>query len=164
MSQRDPVDALHAALLASDGGIAGAARVVGRSPGHLHNKFSEAMPHYEVTAREAIALAKHIKTTVYAEAVAEEFGGVFLPVPAGAPSDDDVLQSYLDIIRQMGELSQEFTEARADGVIEPAEFSVIKLRGMRTIAAVAHCLRELEGMVRDLPPAHGPAQLAVVPK
>lgn len=153
MSQRDPVDVLHAALLASEGGIAGAARVIGRSPGHLHNKFSDAMPHYEVTAREAIALAKFIGSSAYAEAVCEEFGGVFLPVAEGSPSDDDVLQSYLDIIRQMGELSKEFTEARADGVIEPAEFAGIRLRGMRTIAAVAHCLRELEKMVRDLPPS-----------
>lgn len=163
MSQRDPVDVLHAALLASEGGIAGAARVIGRSPGHLHNKFSDAMPHYEVTAREAIALAKFIGSSAYAEAVCEVFGGVFLPVAEGLPSDDDVLQSYLDIIRQMGELSKEFTEARADGVIEPAEFAGIRLRGMRTIAAVAHCLRELEKMVRDLPPS-APVKLSVAKK
>lgn len=164
MSQRDPVDVLHAALLAAPGGIAAAAKVIGRAPGHLHNKFSEAMPHYEVTAREAIALAKHVGSTAYAEAVCEQFDGVFLPVATGSPSDDDVLQSYLDIIRQMGELSKEFTEARADGVIEPAEFAGIALRGRRTIAAVAHCLRELEGMVRELPPPSSPAQLVVAKK
>lgn len=156
MSQRDPIDALHAALLATEGGIVGAAKVIGRSAGHLHNKFSEAMPHYEVTAREAIALAKHAKSTAYVEAMCEAFGGAFLPVPEGAPSEDDVLQSYLDIIRQMGELSKEFTEARADGVIEPAEFDAMKLRANRTVAAIMHMVRELESMVRDLPPAPQP--------
>lgn len=151
MSQRDPIDVLHADLLATPGGIAGAAPVIGRSAGHLHNKFSEAMPHYEVTAREAIALAKHAKSTGYVEAMCDCFGGAFLVLPVGAPSDDDVLQSYLAIIQQMGELSKEFTEARADGVIEPAEFDALKLRANRTIAAVAHMVRELESMVRELP-------------
>lgn len=151
MSQRDPIDVLHAALLATEGGIAGAAKVVGRSAGHLHNKFSEAMPHYEVTAREAIALAQHAKTTAYVEAMCEVFGGAFLALPAGSPSEDDVLQSYLAIIQQMGELSKEFTEARSDGVIEPVEFDALKLRAHRTVAAVMHMVRELESMVRELP-------------
>lgn len=153
MSHRDPVDALHGVLLQMDGGIAAAAKRIGRSPGILHNKFSDAMPHYEVTAREALALADYAKTTVYAEAVCEHFGGVFLTLPGGAAGDDDVLQAYLGIIQQMGELSKEFTEARADGVIEPGEFHALKLRSHRTVAAVMHLLAELEGMVRELPTA-----------
>ena len=153
MSHRDPIDALHAVLLRMDGDITEAAKRIGRSPGILHNKFSDAMPHYEVTAREALALADYAKTTVYAEAVCEHFGGVFLTLPEGAAGDDDVLQAYLGIIQQMGELSKEFTEARADGVIEPAEFQVLKLRGHRTVSAVMRLLAELEGMVRELPPA-----------
>jgi hypothetical protein len=155
MSHRDPIDALHAVLLNLDGGISGAAKAIGRSPGILHNKFSDAMPHYEVTAREALALAEYAKTTVYVEATCEYFGGTFLPLPAGRPGDDDVLQAYLDIIQQMGELSKEFTEARADGVIEPAEFQALSLRGHRTVAAVMHMLNELGTMVRELPPTPG---------
>lgn len=152
MSHRDPIDALHAVLLATEGGISAAAKRIGRSPGILHNKFSDAMPHYEVTAREALALADYAKTTIYAEAVCEHFGGTFLALPAGSAAEDDVLQAYLGIIQQMGELSKEFTEARADGVIEPDEFEAIKLRGHRTCAAIAHMLNELQTMVRDLPP------------
>lgn len=162
MSHRDPVDALHAALLASSGGISAAAKVIGRSPGHLHNKFSEAMPHYEVTAREAIALAQHVGTTDYAQAICECFGGVFVAVPGVSPCDDDILQSYLDIVRQMGELSKELTEARADGVIEQSEFEALRLRGNRTVAAVVHMLAELERMVRELPAP--PVKLSVAGK
>ena len=151
MSQRDPVDVLHGVLLALPGGIADAARKIGRSPGILANKFSDAMPHYEVTAREALALADYAGTTAYAEAVCEHFGGTFLALPPGAPADDDVLDAYLAIIRQMGELSKEFTEARADGVIEPEEYNALQLRGHRTIAAVAHMLNELRALVREMP-------------
>lgn len=151
MSHPDPVDVLHAVLLKQPGGISGAAKHIGRSPGAMLNKFSEAMPHYEVTAREALALAEYANTTAYAEAVCEVFGGTFLALPPGQPADDDVLQAYLGIIQQMGELSKEFTEARADGVIDPEEFQALKLRAHRTVAAVMHMLNELEQMVREIP-------------
>lgn len=152
MSHRDPVDVLHSVLLASEGGISAAAKTVGRSPGVLHNKFAESMPHYEVTVREALALARWAKTTAFAEAVCEQFGGTFLPLPEGMPGDDDVLQSYLSIIERMGDLSREFTEARSDGVIEQAEFDAIKLRASRTISAIAHMVNDLAQLVREVPP------------
>lgn len=151
MSHRDPIDALHAVLIAMPGGIAAAARKIGRSPGVLHNKFSEAMTNYDVTAREALALADYAVTTVYAEAICEHFGGVYLVLPKGQAGDDDVLQSYLAIIQQMGELSKEFTEARADGLIDPEEFNALKLRGHRTMSAIQHMLAEIETTVRELP-------------
>lgn len=149
--KHDPIDSLHAELLKFPGGISAAAKLIGRSPGVLHNKFSEAMPQYEVNAREAVALAHGIKTTVYAEAICDEFDGIFMPLPQGSPADDDVLQAYLDIVQSMGDLSREFTEARADGIIEPAEFSAMKLRGQRTVSAIMHMLAELETMVREVP-------------
>lgn len=151
MSHRDAIDALHAVLIAMPGGIAAAARKIGRSPGVLHNKFSEAMTNYEVTAREALALADYAQTTVYAEAVCEHFGGVFLVLPTGQAGDDDVLQSYLSIIQQMGELSKEFTEARADGLITPDEFNAVKLRAYRTIAAIQYMVADIETTVREVP-------------
>jgi len=151
MSQHDPISVLHAAVLASKGGIAGAAKAIGRSAGVLYNKFSEANPNYEITAREALALADVIGSTLYAEAVCEHFGGVFLPMPAGAPADDDVLQSYVDIISRMGELSKEFTAAREDGVIDPSEFEVLQTRATQTVMAIMHLISDLEQLVREVP-------------
>lgn len=149
--RRDPVAVLHQDLLAAPGGIAGAARLVGRSAGVMHNKFSEAMPQYEITVREAIALAHAVSSTGFAEAVCDQFDGVFLPLPPQRPGEDDVLQAYLDIVRQMGDLAREFTEAREDGVIEPAEFAALRLRGHRTIGAIQCLLSELQLLVREVP-------------
>jgi hypothetical protein len=151
MSQRDPISVLHAAILASKGGISGAAKAIGRSAGVLYNKFSDGMPHYEVSAREALALADHLGTTLYAEAICEHFGGVFLPMPEGMPGDDDVLQSYLDIISQMGQLSKEFTDARQDGIIDPAEFEVLQTRASQTVMAIMHLMSDLQQLVREVP-------------
>ena len=147
----DPVDVLHAALLASPLGIAGAARLLGRSPGVMHNKFSEATAACEVTAREALALAKALPTTAYAEAVAGEFGGVFMALPAGLATDEELFDAYLGIVGKMGEFSVELTAARADGVVSPAEFAALELRGRQTIAALLRFLEELRVTVRDVP-------------
>lgn len=151
--KRDPVAVLHDELVATPGGIAGAARLIGRSAGVLHNKFSEAMPQYDVTLRESIALAHAINSTRFVEAVCDQFDGVFLQLPPGKPGEDDVLQAYLDIIKQMGDLSREFTEARDDGLIDPEEFASLRLRGHRSIVAIMHLLNELEGMVSEPPKA-----------
>lgn len=153
---RDPVDVLHSASKAYRDkdfgeGIAAVARRIGRSPGILHNKFSESMPSYDLMFREAMAIAHLVGGEGFVESVCGQFGGTFLPLPPGAPAEDDVLQAYLSIIQQMGELSKEFTEARADGVIDPGEFDALKLRAHRTVAAVMHMLAELEEMVRELP-------------
>lgn len=156
LSKRDPVDVLHADVLSSPGGISAAARLVGRSPGILHNKFSEAMPHYEITVREAVAISRAVYSVGFAQAICEQFEGVFLHLPDGPAGDDDVLQAYLGIIQSMGDLSREFTEARADGIIEPAEFSALKLRANRTVVSIMHLVAELEGMVRELPPKVAP--------
>lgn len=154
MSHRhDPVDALHAAVLASKLGIAGVAKRIGRSPQVLYNKFSESMPQSEPSVREALAMADAIETTVFAEAVAEHFGGVFVRLPNASGSDDGLLQDYMDIMQRLGDLAREVTEARQDGVISPEEFQAIRLRVHRSQSALAHYLAELETMVREVPPA-----------
>lgn len=153
--KRDPVRVLHDDLLGLPDGIKGAAKVIGRSVGVLYNKFSESMPDYDITLREAIALAHCVRdgsgSTRLVEAICDEFDGVFMALPQGDPGDDDVLQAYLDIMNSMGDLSREFTDARADGIIEPIEFSALKLRAQRSVAAIMHMLAELETMVRDVP-------------
>lgn len=148
---RDPVDVLHMAIKAHPDGIPGAAKRIGRSAGGLYNKLAQSMPEYDLMFREAMALAHFYSGTAFPESVAEQFGGVFFPLPAAMAGDDDVLQDYLDIVQQMGDLSREFTEARADGIIEPAEFQAMRLRAMRTVSGIMRFLADLEGMVRELP-------------
>lgn len=145
---RDPLRVLHDEIEAHEG-FKAAAKRIGRSAQVLYNQFSEEMPHYKVGVREALALAGALPSMGFIDALCEQFGGVFLGLPDAAAGEDDVLQAYLDIILQMGDLSREFTEARADGVIEPAEFAALQLRGRRTIAAIGQLLAELETQVRE---------------
>lgn len=154
-AKRDPVVVLHDDLIALPDGITGAAKCIGRSAGVLHNKFSEAMPQYEPSLRESLALAHQVREQIgslrFVESVCADFNGVFMLLPPASAGDDEVLQAYLEIMNSMGDLSREFTEARADGIIEPMEFEAMKLRAHRSVGAIMHMLAELETMVRDVP-------------
>lgn len=150
---RDPVRVLHDEIEQLPGkpaGIARAARLVGRSPGVLYNKFSEADERYALTVAEALSLghcvAHELGTVGFAEAIAEQFGGVFVPLPEGVAGVDDVLQAHLDVIERLGELSHELTAARADGLIDVAEFARVKARALRGIAAIHALVSEVESM------------------
>jgi len=149
----DPVEVLHAALMDSELGIAGAARKVGRSVQVMYNKFSDANPSNEISAREALALASAIKTDRYAQAVAQYFGGVFFKVPDGMAGDDDLFEDYLGIIKEMGELSQAFIKAKEDGEIDRPEFERLTREGYDVVAAIQHFLKDLETCVVDKPDA-----------
>lgn len=157
-AKRDPVVVLHDDLVALPDGIKGGAKSIGRSAGVLHNKFSEAMPQYDITLRESLALAQVVReasgSTRFIESMCDEFDGVYMQLPQGNPAEDDVLQAYLNIVNSVGDLSREFTDARADGIIDAMEFASMKLRAHRSVAAIMHMLAELETMVREVPKPH----------
>lgn len=130
----DPVLALHADAKHYPGGIAALARLIGRSPGVLHNKFSDSMPNYDVTDHEA-------------DAMGAVFGGLFVPLPAGEAGEADLLQAQLEMIHRFGELAHEYTESRRDGLITHDEFAALRLAGNRVVRAVYSFLKEVESQV-----------------
>lgn len=152
----DAILALHVDAKAYPGGIAALARLIGRSPGVLHNKFSDAMPNYDVTDHEADALALAIaeKTGAmgYIEAKCETFGGIFVPTLDGEAAEDDLLQAQLEMMRRFGELAVQFTEARNDGLITRDEMAVLRVAGNRVIRAVHAFLKEVESQVHEPAP------------
>lgn len=149
----DPVEALHAALLASPLGIAGGARAIGRSPQVMYNKFSESMPNNELTGREERALAEAVGGEAYVQAVCAYFGGVYLRLPEGMAGDDDLFEDYLGIIKEMGELSKEFIQAKEDGDIDADEFGRIKREGLEAVIAIQRFVADMETRVVEKPAA-----------
>ncbi|MFT4171774.1 MAG: hypothetical protein QM639_04390 [Rhodocyclaceae bacterium] len=151
----DAIQALHLDAKAYPGGIAALAERIGRSPGVLHNKFSDADDRYSITDAEADALAKAVfeKTgsRAYIEAKCPIHGGIFVALPEkGEAADDDVFAAFLRGMRSLGVLAEELTEARADGVITPDEFAAINLRARKHIATIVEALKTLETQVHDI--------------
>lgn len=133
-------------------GIATLAGMIGRSPGVLYNKFSEADERYDLTDREADALALEIRRVTgnqdYIHAKCALHGGVFVQLPEpGAAADDDVLTSLLESMRALGDMARELTEARADGLITPDEFSAYELRARRLITRVHESVQTVKAQV-----------------
>lgn len=151
--KHDGIFALHADAKNYPGGIAALARLIGRSAGVMHNKFADSMPNYEVTDREADALALSImeKTGAmgYIDAKCALFGGLFVPVLEGEAAMDDLLQSQLEMMRRFGELAGEFTEARNDGLITRDELAALRVAGNRVIRSVHAFLKEVESQVHE---------------
>lgn len=150
----DPIHALHGDAKHFPGGITALAVLIGRSAGVLHNKFSSATDQYEITDREADALATAIRTATgahgYIEAKCAVHGGVFVSLPdEGVAADDDVLSALLDSMRSLGDLARELTEARSDGLITADEFSAIELRARRHQALIQHAVSTLRTQVVD---------------
>lgn len=151
-NENDAIQALHLDAKRYPGGIAALARIVGRSAGVLHNKFSEAMPTYDITDREADALAAAIRektgSMAYIEAKCETFGGLFVPLPDGAAGESDLLQAQLQMMERFGELAREYTDARRDGLITVDEVAAMRVAGHRVITAVHAFLKEVESQVQ----------------
>lgn len=148
----DPVEALHAALLADPRGIAGFARLIGRSPQVLYNKFSESMA-AELTGREERALADAVGGDAYVQAVCAHFGGVFLRLPDGMAGDDDLFEDYLGIIKEMGDLSKEFIAAKEDGAVDTNEFERLRREAYEVVAAIQRFIADMETRVVQKPVA-----------
>jgi len=160
----DAIRALNLAAVAYPGvvggqsGIAGLACVVGRSAGVLYNKFSEADERYEITDREADALALEVARLTgdksYIEAKCLMHGGIFVPLPdAGAAADDDVLASLLESMHALGDMARELTEARSDGLITRDEFTALDVRARRLIGRINQMVLTVRSQVRDEPAA-----------
>lgn len=152
----DAIQALHMDAKRYPGGISALAQLLGRSAGVLHNKFAESMPNYDVTDREAFAMACAIRqklgSLAYIEAKCASFGGLFVPLPDGEAGESDLLQAQLDMMERFGELAREFTESRRDGLITLDEVAVIRVVGQRLIRAVHAFIKEVETQVHPEEP------------
>jgi hypothetical protein len=152
----DAIRALNVAATEYPGGIAALACLLGRSPGVLYNKFSEADERYQITDREADALALEIRretgSTAYMDAKCALFGGLFIALPeGGAAADDDVLTSLLDSMRALGDMARELTEARADGLITQDEFSAFELKARRLVGRIQVSVQAVKSQVCEPP-------------
>jgi hypothetical protein len=161
----DPVQALHGDCLRYPGGITALALKIGRSPGHLHNKFADSMPAYDITDHEADALASMVREKIGANAYIQSkcalHGGIFVLWPeTGEAGDEDVLHALLTSMHDLGEMAQEVAVAKADGIVSPKEFAGIEQSSRKLIGQIHAFIQVLRTQVREITP---PATLAVAP-
>ncbi|MBY0243165.1 MAG: hypothetical protein K2X55_28055 [Burkholderiaceae bacterium] len=123
-------------------GWVGTAAMLGMSRSVLENRVYEVSNTY-MHVNTAMLLQKQSGTTLFAEAVANESGGVFIPMPeAGLLDGHDLLVHFHKLYAELGELSSTYQGAiNNDGEIDASERAALE----RIEMAMHKTMRELMG-------------------
>ncbi|OHX20417.1 hypothetical protein BI344_22430 [Chromobacterium sphagni] len=114
---------------AMPGGWPAMAAALGFSKDGLENRVYERKGQ-SVSVHEALQMQAFSGTTLFAEAVAAEAGGVFIPLPDVATVDDEEIQRvYMELVDEVGRLAREWREATRDGEVDKRERQ--RLEGIR---------------------------------
>lgn len=112
------------------GGWAAMAASLGLSKDGLENRVYERKGQ-EVTVHQAMQMQAMSGTTLFAEAVAADSGGVFIPLPNVDGVDDEEIQTlYMALVEEVGKLAREWREATRDGEVckkERARLDAIRM-------------------------------------
>lgn len=126
------MDLIRSAILkmahsVAGGHVAAAAALGLCSKAALENRLYQ-VKGQRVSIEEAMMLQIISNRTDFAQAVAFESGGVFVEMPdldAAALQGEDILNSFLNVFVQMGELVKQYQLAEADGNVDADERAVI---------------------------------------
>ncbi|MFK7089315.1 YmfL family putative regulatory protein [Chromobacterium violaceum] len=113
--------AYQAMCKAMPGGWAAMAAALGFSKDGLENRVYERKGQ-SVSVHEAMQMQAFSGSAVFAEAVAAETGGVFVPLPDISTVDDAEIQRvYMELVDEVGRLAREWREATRDGEVDKRE-------------------------------------------
>lgn len=103
------------------GGWAAMAAALGLSKDGMENRVYERKGQ-SIDVHTAMQMQAMSGTTLFAEAVAADSGGVFIPLPHVDGVDDEEIQAlYMELVDEVGRLAREWREATRDGEVSPKE-------------------------------------------
>ncbi|MDC7699566.1 YmfL family putative regulatory protein [Vogesella indigofera] len=115
---------------AMPGGWAAMAAALGLSKDGLENRVYERKGQ-EITVHQAMQMQAMSGTSLFAEAVAADSGGVFIPLSQVDGVDDEEIQAlYMALVEEVGKLAREWREATRDGEVckkERARLDAIRM-------------------------------------
>jgi hypothetical protein len=134
----------------SDGGAQAIATVIGMSHQVLLNKLNKDIPRNQLTLKNAVDLMHAAKDTRILDALANEFNGMFVPLPtlsiAVAPN---FMSDIAKMSSEFGALIKEVAEDLSDGEITENEWVRIDREAAKLREALAmlmgHLRRSYEG-------------------
>jgi len=110
------------------GGHAAVAAVLGYTKPALENRLYE-VKGQRIGIDEAMLIQRISGRTDFAEAVASESGGVFVPLPedvcCAALAEEEISTRFLNIMERGGEMVRKWRESTADGEVTAAVFRVM---------------------------------------
>jgi len=147
----DPVAELHG--VAHRYGIPALAGMLGKSHQVMHAKLTESVENKTPSLREAVAITHHTGDLSLLSAWASAEHAMLVPLPRPQGGDDQVADELLACMETVGEFARRFKEARADGVVTPAEFKQLTKAASVVQSTLGQLVADIEQQVRELPPA-----------
>lgn len=126
---------------AMPGGWATMAASLGMSIDALENRVYERRGQ-EITVHQARQMQANSGTTLFAEAIAADAGGVFVPIPTGQDHGaEEIMAVYMQLVDEVGRLSREWTESTADGVLDGREIARLEQLRLNICSQVTRMLQ-----------------------
>ena len=145
-------DVLVAAyLLGKRHNISEIARLMGKGETVLANKLNPDCDSHHLNLGEAVAITELTGDHRIVETWAASLGKVLVDLPAGAVSDDDLVEQVLLAQAVFGKLMQAIHDARADGFIDRIEQGQIERIGTQAAEHVMALISSTGANVRQLP-------------
>lgn len=104
-----------------------------------------------ISIEEAMLMQRFTERTDFAQAVAHESGGVFIPLPpidAAALTGEDITDNFMTAYVELGELTRQWRNATHDGKVCSAESTALwqKVRALtQRITAIAVLTDQIYG-------------------
>ncbi len=130
------------------GGVPALAVRMGVSANVLQNKVNPSQEHHKLTLNEAVKMQAISGDLRILHAMAGALGCVCIKTPAfDQVGDMALLDSFMSVVSELGDLSTEFKNSWDDGTVTPAEFERIKSEAYDVQARLAELLMRIESIV-----------------
>lgn len=122
---------------------------MGKSPVILNNKLNAGCDHNHLTVDDAELLLDFTEGNRHAaEYFAHKANCAVIPLISASSSDIELLDAFMNVIRELGEFSAEFQRDWADGKIDQKEFIRLTADSDEVIACLLELRERIGQMVR----------------
>jgi len=132
------------------GGVPALAVRMGISPNVLQNKVNPSQEHHKLTLNEAVKMQAITGDLRMLHAMADALGCVCIQLPVHDQAGDmELLDSFMGVVSELGDLSAEFQQSWADGQITLKEFARIRNEAYDVQARLAELLARIERLAEQ---------------
>ena len=134
-------------IRAYPGGWEAMAAALGMSKDALENRLYERKGQ-QINVQTAMQMQHFSGTTLFAEAVAYDSGGIFIPIePFEGIADIELLDGYTAMVVDEGKFATDFRTALKDGSISRREFELLRADIRKQQAHEMELLARIESMI-----------------
>lgn len=142
------LDTAHAVAHDYPGGCESLAPRIGMSPAVLRSKVNPNTDTHKLTIQDAVRITDVTNDERIIEAWATERNSVLVKLPAASdePDNEEILEKFLKLTMQYGELARRHQEATQDGEVDDQEMSDLERIG----AAIHRSVEEINALTKRI--------------